>query len=737
MTKQTNNIQGVVKDRKPKRLAFKNKIIAGILALGLAFGLGATLTACGPDEPTPPPVTISNVTQLVQEYDEQTDKFLNNEVLEDAVKYSTGTYDEEKLLDATYDLGDGNSKTLNSVKVIFTYKDGDDRLYNVNEMKFDTSIDLGKIANYDQNQTELAQIADDATISNQYTTTYNVNESVQNDKLAEAIYKNVVKSNETATHLTLKNNGEIYFALGGSTKVSLCNQYELVAQTNSSVKSYDLVIKQQDSIEDMISSLSNPNNYKLRETRDIENIETSVVYKEYEKENVDVPPPVEEIDNIGELLKDHATETYAFLNKQTEKAVEKIVGEYNKQNVKAVRYDIGDNSKEELDNVKVEIVVADPSVEGKETYYRATVNFVSPVDLNEIAENGEKTVAEVENANIEDTFEYNAKEMYFRQGIVDALMEIAGVNENDGHVMVDFGADNAGETTFTMLVSSEAGVTEYDITVATGANEAETIQNIKDAGMMDNEYSVIQFNNAYTEQEYKEQEYTIENIEEALEYYSEQINANLQPVLNYVVNNFITRNANILSYKIDLGDVVDGKITDIKLGIEYNDTRTNNNAYMIYNVTLPTELTVNNLLDKSVIENLKLSNDNITQEYSYIYNPATQGDKDDFIKAVVNKFDPDFNLESEDVKLIYTDNGSTLDDDYGTCRNFKIVAISNEGVRQYSIITPNIQDSELIDYISRGAFKLNGKVELDFFDNQINVEVENEAEQANYDEYDL
>lgn len=736
MTKQTNNIQGVVKDRKPKRLAFKNKIIAGILALGLAFGLGATLTACGPDEPTPPPVTISNVTQLVQEYDEQTDKFLNNEVLEDAVKYSTGTYDEEKLLDATYDLGDGNSKTLNSVKVIFTYKDGDDRLYNVNEMKFETSIDLGKIANYDQNQTELAQIADDATISNQYTTTYNVIESVQNDKLAEAIYKNVVKSNETATHLTLKNNGEIYFALGGSTKVSLCNQYELVAQTNSSVKSYDLVIKQQDSIEDMISSLSNPNNYKLRETRDIENIETSVVYKEYEKENVDVPPPVEEIDNIGELLKDHATETYAFLNEQTEKAVEEIVGEYNKQNVKAVRYDIGDNSKTELDNVKVEIVVADPSVEGRETYYRATVNFASPVDLNEIAENGENTVAEVENANIEDTFEYNAKEMYFRQGIVDALMEIAGVNENDGHVMVDFGVDNAGETTFTMLVSSEAGVTEYDITVATGANEAETIQNIKDAGIMDNEYSVIQFNNAYTEQEYKEQEYTIENIEEALEYYSDQINANLQPVYEAVLDRANAKAENVTDYRWDLGEVVDGNIQNIKLAFNQKLTESQS-GYMVYTVKLPNAVAVGDLLKSDTFKNISIPKGNIVNDYTYGYNQSTQGDKDDFIKAVVNKFDPDFNLESEDVKLIYTDNGSTLDDDYGTCRNFKIVAISNEGVRQYSIITPNIQDSELIDYISRDAFKLNGKVELDFFDNQINVEVENEAEQANYDEYDL
>ena len=163
----------------------------------------------------------------------------------------------------------------------------------------------------------------------------------------------------------------------------------------------------------------------------------------------------------------------------------------------------------------------------------------------------------------------------------------------------------------------------------------------------------------------------------------------------------------------------------------------NDSVYTIYTVKLPNAVAVGNLLKSDTFKDISIPRSNITRDYMYGYDLATQGDKDDFIKAVVNKFDPDFNLESEDVKLIYTDEGSSIDSDYGTCRIFKVVAISNEGVREYYITTPNIQDSELIDHISRDAFKLNGKVELDFSDNQINVEVENEAEQANYDEYDL
>lgn len=726
MTKKTNISNGVVKDRKPKKLAFK--ILAGVLSLGFALGLGATLTACNNNTPPEPPIVlVENVSTLADDYYTDTKSFLDNEVLKDVVKFSTGTYDEAKLIDATYDLGDGDAKSLDSVKVIFTYKDGEDRLYNINEMTFETGVDLSKIADYYENKTELSQIADDATISTQYTTTYNAVESVQNDALAEAIFKNVVKSNENIVHLTLKNNGERMFELGDNGKQTICNRYTLIAQTETSVKSYDIAVRKQDSMQQMIDGLTNSNNFKLLETTDIENVETAVVYKEYEKEDIEVPPIIEEIDNIGELLQDYSAETYTFLDSQTKNVVEAVVGEYNQNNLEALKYDIGEDSKTALDNVKVELVYSDPATEGKETYYRATINFASPIDLNDIADG--TAAATVANASDKYTFDYNAKEMYFRQGLVDALVAKTDYTLTDNaHVMVQFGEDVNGTTAYNMVISSDAGYNEYEFEVPTGVNEAETIKNIESYDVITSETGSPTAN-GYTQTSYEKQEYTIDNIEEALNFYSEQINANLQPVYDYVLNNFITKNADVLSYKIDLGEVVDGKVQNLKFAYSYKDTRTNNNAFMVFDVKLPNALTINDLLDKSVIDNVKLSDQNVNQEYSFIYDTTLQGDKDEFIKAVGRKLaEADFDVENS--TLLYKETSGM------TTRGFQIVLISEHGVREFNIAVPKgVSDDELVNAVEdliEGTSK-----SVDFTDNQINVDLVPETELSNYDEYGL
>ena len=723
MTKKTNISNGVVKDRKPKKLAFK--ILAGVLSLGFALGLGATLTACNNNTPPEPPIVlVENVSTLADDYYTDTKSFLDNEVLKDVVKFSTGTYDEAKLIDATYDLGDGDAKSLDSVKVIFTYKDGEDRLYNINEMTFETGVDLSKIADYYENKTELAQIADDATISTQYTTTYNAVESVQNDALAEAIFKNVVKSNENIVHLTLKNMGSNEEVVDDI--IYPFNKYELIAQTDKSVKSYEVSIKAQDNVNDMIASLTDSKNYKLKGTTDIENVETAVVYKEYEKEDIEVPPIIEEIDNIGELLQDYSAETYTFLDSQTKNVVEAVVGEYNQNNLEALKYDIGEDSKTALDNVKVELVYSDPATEGKETYYRATINFASPIDLNDIADG--TATAIVANASDKYTFDYNAKEMYFRQGLVDALVAKTDYTlTDDAHVMVQFGEDVNGTTAYNMVISSDAGYNEYEFEVPTGVNEAETIKNIESYDVITSETGSPTAN-GYTQTSYEKQEYTIDNIEEALNFYSEQINANLQPVYDYVLNNFITKNADVLSYKIDLGEVVDGKVQNLKFAYSYKDTRTNNNAFMVFDVKLPNALTINDLLDKSVIDNVKLSDQNVNQEYSFIYDTTLQGDKDEFIKAVGRKLaEADFDVENSTLLYKETPGMNT--------RVFQIVLINDQGVREFNIEANKVSDDKLVNEVSDlilGVFK-----SVDFTDNQINVDLVPETELSNYDEYGL
>ncbi len=279
MIKKSNTLNCAVSDNKAKKLGFK--ILSGILSLGFVFSLGLTLTACSNE----PQVQVENVSTLIEEYYTDTKTFLDNEVLEDVVKLSTGTYDSSKLLDATYDLGNGDSESLNFVKVIFTYKDGEESLYNINVMTFETGIELDKIADYDANKTELAQIADDATISTQYTTTYNSAENVQNDELAEAILKNIVKSNENIVHFILKSTGKQEDVIDDV--IYPFSKYDLIAQTDKTVKVYQVTIRTQDDIQDMIDSLTDSRNYRLKSINDIENIECTIEYKKYEKENTE------------------------------------------------------------------------------------------------------------------------------------------------------------------------------------------------------------------------------------------------------------------------------------------------------------------------------------------------------------------------------------------------------------------------------------------------------------------
>ena len=279
MIKKSNTLNCAVSDNKAKKLGFK--ILSGILSLGFAFSLGLTLTACTNE----PQVQVENVSTLIEEYYTDTKTFLDNEVLEDVVKFSTGTYDSSKLLDATYDLGNGDSESLNFVKVIFTYKDGEESLYNINVMTFETGIELDKIADYDANKTELAQIADDATISTQYTTTYNSAENAQNDELAEAILENIVKSNENIVHFILKSTGKQEDVIDDV--IYPFSKYDLIVQTDKAVKLYQVTIRTQDDIQDMIASLTDSRNYRLKSTNDIENIECTIEYKKYEKENTE------------------------------------------------------------------------------------------------------------------------------------------------------------------------------------------------------------------------------------------------------------------------------------------------------------------------------------------------------------------------------------------------------------------------------------------------------------------
>lgn len=189
-------------------------------------------------------------------------------------------------------------------------------------------------------------------------------------------------------------------------------------------------------------------------------------------------------------------------------------------------------------------------------------------------------------------------------------------------------------------------------------------------------------------------------------------------MINYVIN---PKRFEVTNYSYDLGNVENNSISNFLISVNAITKNSPNFQHkFVYRLNLPKPLTIQDLFSEY---SETLTRFNFTSIYEYTYDTTKQGDKDDFIKAVVGHFDPDF--VTEGATLLYTNNGTQLDKDYGLGRFFNIVMITNNGIRQYNIVTPDIEDSQLVETISNGNFKLmyNGKVEHNFSHYQINVDL--------------
>lgn len=364
-----------------------------------------------------------------------------------------------------------------------------------------------------------------------------------------------------------------------------------------------------------------------------------------------VPP----IDDVEELLSEYPNETSVFLKSQTDSIIEAVTGETSRENIKYFRCSVGGDSQTAIELLLTEMIVSDPSVEGKETYFYAIINFATPVKLIDIA-NGTATPTIVD-VTIEEEFEYNARLMFLKSATTQALIERVAnsldFDPDNSIIMIDFQQYVCNNYKIIILSGTRADCFTIS-NVPIGNTEKETIENIKNKLGLFDSYRINTLYNDIIEIEYVREEYSYKDIAEILEYECDNVKNNLKPILDYVIDNHLASTANLLSYRIAFGETNNGKISSIKLGVDYNDTSTNKNTYVVYNVTLPSELPIEALLDISNFNNLNLSPQNTVEEYSFTYDPTTQGDKDDFVKAVTTRFDENFNVEGDNVKLLYT-----------------------------------------------------------------------------------
>lgn len=681
----------------------------------------ALFAACAPTDPQTPPSGIvetpppgvsplaEDVDELMAKYGDNVNAFLENDVLQEIVEHGqTAGYDADKLVDATFDLGDGSASELDSVKTIFTYNvggdDGNDRYYAINEMTFDSPLDLDDIAEYDEHGTELAQAVADADITTEYSTNYDAGYNYENSDLAQTIYEHVAPDAPDATHLILNYDGAGRGVMGGT--IVEVENYTLVAQTDDSVTEYKLRFKEGVSIDEAFSS---SDELYTVSSEVVEEIDTPVVYKEYVPEIAHTP--VIEVDNLGQLFTEYKTQTENFLKDNTFNAIYDIVGNlYNPDNVKSVRYSVGDNSASTLSSMQIEFTIKNPAVEGDETYYRATINFDSPVSLVDIANNDSDLTDAISNADVvrDVTFAYNAKDTQLRMDEVVSKLNAMGVSiTDDMQVMASFGSNG----TCNVAIADDNGYSHYSFTATNTGTLVEEFDNAE---------------NVFVEKEYVEDNYEHGGSDNPggdidINEDGATIVENLEPLLDKVQELWF-RTSTIDDIRWDFGEPdQNGNIDTIKLsGVVTNSS--NQQSYMVYEISVD-NLTMDDLVNNpskisSIASSLVFSD--ISRTFTCAYNPADLDTdlKNNLVNAVAEHLiTDDFNTDLDGTIKLYTNNGQNID-----VNGFSVIFINDEGIREVNFSTPYSSNfNTMIESIKNGQAIITSQNAVDFSENQIEV----------------
>lgn len=714
------------------------KKFTAFAALGLSLLAGFCCTACTnvntppqqdkptPSEPVPPQpeeINVKNITELLNKFSTSVTEFIKNDVLEDSVKYSMGEYADANLVNASFDLGEGSKKSLESVELTFTYKGEDNtRAYYVNETTFNQAIELNKIAEYDKNKTELASAADNATVSTIYSLSYDGYENQQNASLAKALYNKVVGAT-TDAKLILEDKGTTPYPVEGGQKMFICHNYNLVATTNDKVTTYTIYVKDAADIE---ASLNDSTNYKLARTKEVASYNNNVQYKNV---NDSFTAPTIQVSNMAELVKNYSTELNTFLASTVENVVKTTAGSYNAANITALSWDIGDDNQTSLPSAALSFTVKNDA--SHETVYRAEVTFGSDLSLDAIAKSDSKALAEASSAlSVSKTFEIktNTEDQFYRQGFINAVASRIGINLTDTRVMLSEATVNGSNLVYNMAFERETGLVGYTVTVENASSEQGIIANVANSRISQTD-AIAYSDNVVVVKDYQAPTYTASDVKTLLAASGDIVKENLAPVYDKVLrehfgNNYESRKDSVQSYSWDIEDAVNGKVQNLKLAFLANNIN-GTKGITVYKVKLGTALNVVDLLDANKLSNASTT---ITGEYTFSYNENEQGTSENYslanavAEALVND-GFDYSSSKGTVRIV-TDEGVTNDSDWSTARSFKVVLMNSTGIREFYISTPNKASiTDIVKDIENGKIKTVSQKVVDFAGNTIEVDL--------------
>lgn len=239
------------------------------------------LSACGGVKPE----NISNINQLLTDYSSDVKNFLDSNIQDKVVKYSFDEYNQSNLLSMTYDFIDTSKNELKTINAFFVYEENNTCYIKINKVEFSAPLSMGKIARYEEFKDDIIKECEALTITNIYSCQYNVADKMQNEILAEGINKKVFNSLESNEFAMVFDREAYYTLVPTSSKMYLCNVYDLYIIKDDSIEVYQVAVNQKNSQTQMIENLDTE--YRYRSTLvETQTLSAPFVTKQYAGSNV-------------------------------------------------------------------------------------------------------------------------------------------------------------------------------------------------------------------------------------------------------------------------------------------------------------------------------------------------------------------------------------------------------------------------------------------------------------------
>ena len=687
----------VLKSKKPFSLKLLGKkILKGLAAVGIFVATTLTFASCGPSNPTPTPTPTP--TPIVETYNNLQDvinkdsSIVSNLVADgfNSVLNQTG-HAKKDVIYAAADVNE-QAKSLGTVEYTFAVKTGDTtRTYYevaVNANNSLTDLAEGKVAAINVN---------DNNTTFKTTTNYDAKEKQNDETFLNSLFG--VKHDYTYTNYEKEIFPEVPPVVTYETIGDLKKEYGAQIQ-NLVVSTFDAVLQKLDvSKDDLIYA-----------SADIDETATK-----FDKFNYAIAI------NVGGTARAYYELTLDF----TDEALEKMVnGELNSIAVKAKDITITRNENYDavekqndtaylngLYGVDRDYVIEAFKEQAQTTTYQnlGEVLTAKGAQVKAVAENLIDTTLTLQNIDKENViylaYDFNENATTFNTVGVTVAYKTGETERTYADYFISFNdvaLDKLADNSCSISVNANSIQDKIAVTY-----DAKAKQNDADylSGLYDGTHDVVK--TSYVNEHFEEDHKEIKNVADLIANYASEVETALNTHYEGVLKKAFRTEYGKTRYEVqshawDLGEVVNGKVQNLKLTLEYYDNTTQNTYLKVYTVALDNGVALSDMIDASKVP----TKATYTQAFSYGYIAANQHDRNALMAKIAEVAVTDgFEYSVDDI--LYTNNGAATDATLGSTQEFTVVVSNKNGIRQIKIAVATANsDQNLIAAINAGKYKV-------------------------------